>query len=232
MDSTISVVVTDDHLVTRAGIVNLIERNPRVRVVAEGTAGNHILPLLEEYQPDILITDLQMPAHEGKPKGALFDSITTLHKAIRQHPNTGVIVLTQQDDIQTIQSLAEIGVKGYMLKTDDFTEILDQAVEMIHLGATYFSPEVREVIFSSPRLMGGDQLTDRQLDVLQAIIRSPEVSRDEIAESLHISKSTLQKHITALFAALDVPNMEACIIKAMRMRLVDPAEILGSEAES
>jgi DNA-binding NarL/FixJ family response regulator len=200
--------------------------------VAQGAAGNLILPLLEEYRPDILITDLQMPAHEDKPKGALFDSIATLQRAIRQHPETGVIVLTQQDDIQTIQSLAEIGVKGYMLKTDDFTQILGQAVEMIHLGATYFSPEVREVIFSAPRLVGGEHLTGRQLDVLRAIIRSPEASRDEIAESLHISKSTLQKHITALFAALEVPNMEACIIKAMRMRLIDPAEILGSEAAS
>lgn len=232
MDSTIRVVVVDDHLVTRAGIVNLIERNPRVRVVAQGTAGNHILPLLEEHHPDMLITDLRMPAHDDKPKGALFDSIAMLHKAIRQHPNTGVIVLTQQDDIQTIQSLAEIGVKGYMLKTDDFTQILDQAVEMIYLGATYFSPEVREVIFSSPRLVGGEQLTGRQLDVLRAIIRTPHASRDEIAESLHISKSTLQKHITALFAALEVPNMEACIIKAMRMRLVDPAEILSAGAEN
>jgi DNA-binding NarL/FixJ family response regulator len=98
------------------------------------------------------------------------------------------------------------------------------------LGATYFSPEVREVIFSAPRLVGGEHLTGRQLDVLRAIVRSPEASRDEIAESLHISKSTLQKHITALFAALEVPNMEACIIKAMRMRLIDPTEVLGPEA--
>lgn len=231
MENTISVVVVDDHLVTRAGIVNLIERNPRVRVVAQGTAGNHVVPLVEEYQPDILITDLQMPAHEYEPKGPLFNSIATLQNIIRKHPDTSVIVLTQHDDIQTIQSLAEIGVKGYMLKTDDFTRILDQAVEMIHLGVTYFSPEVREVIFSAPRLVGGEHITGRQLDVLRAVIRRPGASREEIAESLHISKSTLQKHITALFSALEVPNMEACIIKAMRMRLVDPAEIFGSDVE-
>src|SRR5688572_8461315 len=107
MENTISVVVVDDHHVTRAGIVNLIERDPRVHVVAQGTAGNHILPLVEEHQPDILITDLQMPAHEDKPKGPLFDSIATLQKIIRKHPDTSVIVLTQYDDIQTIQSLAE-----------------------------------------------------------------------------------------------------------------------------
>lgn len=231
MENTISVVVVDDHHVTRAGIVNLIERDPRVRVVAQGTAGNHILPLVEEHQPDILITDLQMPAHEDKPKGPLFDSIATLQKIIRKHPDTSVIVLTQYDDIQTIQSLAEIGVKGYMLKTDDFTQILDRAVEMIHLGATYFSPEVGEVIFSAPRLVGGENITGRQLDVLRAVIRRPGASREEIAESLHISKSTLQKHITALFSALEVPNMAACIVKALRMRLVDPAEIIGSDVE-
>lgn len=226
MDNLIRVVIVDDHLVTRAGIVSLVERNPRVRVAGEGAAGNQVLELLEEHRPDILITDLQMPAHEDNP-GPLFESLSTLQKAIRQYPETAVIVLSQQDDIQTIQSLAEVGVKGYMLKTDDFTRILDQAVEMIHIGATYFSPEVREMIFAAPRLVGGDQITGRQLDVLRAIIRSPEASREEIAQSLHISKSTLQKHITALFTTLNVPNMEACIIKAMRMRLVDPDEVFG-----
>ncbi|MCA9941725.1 MAG: response regulator transcription factor [Anaerolineales bacterium] len=227
MQGLIRVVVVDDHLVTRQGIISLIQRNERIRVVGKGSAGDHVLALLAEHQPDILITDLIMPAQAADPKGVLFEPVSTLQKAMRLYPSLSIIVVSQEEDIQTIQSLAEIGVQGYLLKTDDFTAILDQAVEVIHLGATYFSPEVKQIIFSSPRLRRNEHLTERQLQVLRAVMRSPDASRAAIASSLQISKSTLQKHIRAIFTTLDVPNMESCLLKAMRMRLLTEDEGFG-----
>lgn len=227
MEELIRIVVVDDHLVSRKGIITLLEQNPKLTVVAEGSAGNHILELLEEYQPDVVITDLQMPADVAEPKGALFEPVSTLRKAIERHKTTSLIVLSQEHDVQTIQNLAEIGVRGYLLKTDDFTETLGRAVEMIRTGLMYFSPEVQTIILSAPKIKKNGQLTDQQLNVLRSIIRSPEAKREELAASLHISKSTLQKHITAIFEAMEVPNMEACIIKAMRMNLVDLETIMG-----
>lgn len=220
MDEGIRVVVIDDHVVSREGIITFVELNPLVEVVAQGFAGSHVLELIEEHRPDVVLTDLQMPAHPDAQKGELFEPVTTIQKAIRQYPETSILVITQEDNIQTIQSLAEVGVKGYMLKTDDFAKILGKAVEMIHMGGLYFSPEIQETIFSAPKLVKQDTLTNRQLEVLQAIIRSPDLSRIELARRLNISHSTLQKHISAIFEALDVPNMEACIVKAMRLRLV------------
>lgn len=227
MNDIIRVVVVDDHLVSRKGIISLIESNERIEVVAEGSAGNHVLELLAEHWPDVLITDLQMPAHGDDPKGVLFEPVSTLKKAIDQYESTAVIVLSQEHDVQTIQSLAEVGVKGYLLKTDDFARILGQVVEMVHAGKMYFSPEVHEIIISAPRIKKNGHLTPQQLNVLRTVIRSPEVTRQELAASLHISPSTLQKHINAIFAALDVPNMESCLLKAMRMRLVDVDTVLG-----
>lgn len=222
MEKLIRVVVVDDHLVSRKGIIALLESNSNIEVVAEGSAGNHVLELLDEYHPDILITDLLMPAHadEGK-SGNLFEPVSTLQQVIRSHPSTSVIVNSQEHDVQTIQSLAEVGVRGYLLKTDDFTKVLGQAVELIHNGTVYFSPEVQEIIYSAPRVGQSKHLTPQQLNVLLAIIHSPDMPRAELAESLHISKSTLQKHISAIFAALEVHTMESCILKAMRMGLID-----------
>ena len=219
MKNMIRVVVIDDHFVTRKGILTLLE-NENVEVVAEGNAGNHVLELLEQHQPDVLITDLQMPADANSPKGTLFEPVSTLQKAIRLHPTTSVIVVSQEHDVQTIQSLAEIGVKGYFLKTDDYAGILGRVVEMVYAGALYFSPEVRTIIYSAPKINGKNLLTEQQLNVLRAIVRSPGASREALADSLYISKSTLQKHIGAIFQALNVSNMEACILKAMRMGLV------------
>lgn len=227
MENMIRIVVVDDHLVARQGIISLLERNEKIKVIAEGSAGNHVMELLEEHQPDVLITDLQMPAHEDDPKGVLFEPVSTLRKVLDRSRTTSVIVISQEHDVQTIQSLAEIGVKGYLLKTDDFAATLARVVEMIHAGLMYFSPEVQEIILSAPKIKKNGHLTEQQLNVLRAVMRSPEARREELAESMHISKSTLQKHITAIFEAMGVPNMEACIIKAMRMRLVDVEAIIG-----
>ena len=227
MGESIRVVVIDDHFVSRQGIISLLASNEKVDVVAEGSAGNHVVELLAEYQPDVLITDLQMPAHENDPTGVLFEPVSTLKKAIDGHQSTSVIVLSQEHDVQTIQSLADVGVKGYLLKTDNFARILGQIVEMIHVGTLYFSPEVQQIIISAPRIKGRGRLTEQQLNVLRAIVRSPDASREELAASLHISKSTLQKHINAIFDALEVRNMVSCVLKAMRMGLVDVDAVFG-----
>lgn len=221
MTESIRVVVIDDHLVTRKGIISLIEQNENIEVVAEGTAGNDVLKLLDEFRPDVLITDLQMPADEDDPKGELFTPVSTLRIAMTSYPDTAILVLTQEDDIQTIQSLAEIDVRGYMLKTDDFSAELDVAVKMIYVGGNYFSPEVRTAIFTSPKIQQNIELTERQFEVVQEIFRSPELSRKQVAEKLHISNSTLQKHITAVFEALEVTNIVSCLIKLMRMGYMD-----------
>jgi DNA-binding NarL/FixJ family response regulator len=229
MPDVIRVVVIDDHLVTRKGIISLIEKNPRIQIVAEGSAGNHVLELLAAHQPDVLITDLQMPAYADGPKNVLFEPVSTLQKAIQQYRNTTVFVLSQEHNVHTIQSLAAVGVKGYMLKTDDFAATLDQAVEMIRLGAgaSYFSSEVWAILLAAPRLKVNTELSERHLEVIRAIFRSPEATRKQLAESLNIAQSTLQKHINSIFEEMGVPNMESCLIKAMRMRIVDVEAVLG-----
>jgi DNA-binding NarL/FixJ family response regulator len=221
MKDSIRVVVIDDHLVSRAGIMALLGCNPKIEVLAEGSAGNHVLELLEKHQPDVLITDLQMPAQHDEPKGALFEPISTLRKAIDSYDSLSVVVLSQEQDVQTIQSLAEIGVKGYLLKTDDFAALLGKVVEMIHVGTMYFSPEVQEIMRVAPKIKRTNRLTEQQLAVLRAIIRSPGADRHELAASLHITTSTLQKHIGQIFIALGTRNIVASVVKAVRLGLVE-----------
>ena len=221
MSNVINVVVVDDHLVSRKGIISLLEQNSKIRIIAEGSAGNHVVELLDKHKPDVLITDLQMPANDmAVQNGMKFEPIRVLKQSLERSPDTSIIVISQEQDVTTIHGLAEIGVKGYFLKTDNFAQTLGQVVEMLQMGLTYFSPEIRDIIYAAPKLGRQNKLTEQQLNVLQAIIDSPELSREAIAKKMYISKSTLQKHISAIFEALNVPNMESCILKAMRMRLV------------
>ena len=217
---SIRVVVIDDHFVSRQGIISLLATNPRLVLVAEGSAGNHVTELVEQYQPDVLITDLQMPAHADQPGGPLFEPISTLERVIENNPTLAVIVISQEQDIATIQSLAEIGVRGYFLKTDNIARLLGSATESIRMGAVYFSPEAREVIYTAPPLKKKSVLTEQQLNVLQAIVRSPHTPLPELAASMNITVSTFNKHKSNMFAALGVNNIVACVLKAMRLGLI------------
>jgi DNA-binding NarL/FixJ family response regulator len=221
MTDLIRVVIVDDHLVSRKGIAGLLACNPNIELVAEGSAGNHVLELLAEHQPDVLLTDLQMPAHQNMPKGALFEPISCLQQVIKEHDSLSVVVLSQEQDVHTIQSLAEIGVKGYLLKTDNFTELLGKVVEMIHVGTAYFSPEIRDIILAAPRIRRNRKLTNQQLAVLQTIADFPGMSRAQIAELLNISPSTLYKHINQINVVMEARNTIEALLTAIRQGLIN-----------
>jgi DNA-binding NarL/FixJ family response regulator len=216
----ITVVVVDDHFVSRQGIISLLAANPKLKLVGEGSAGNHVTELVAQHQPDVLITDLQMPAHDNRPDGPLFEPIATLERVIRNYPNLSVIVISQEQDIGTIQSLAEVGVKGYFLKTDNIARLLGTATEDIHNGKVYFSPEARAIIYAAPPLKKKSILTERQLEVLQAIVRYPHLAPAELADEMGISLSTFNKHKDNIFLALGVNRIAACIVRGLRMKLV------------
>lgn len=221
MSETIRVVVVDDHVVSRRGIISFLAADEQIEVVAEGCAGEHVLELLGRHHPDVLITDLQMPAQaEGNPK-ILFEPVATLQKAVCEYPSTSIIVISQEHSVQTIQSMAEIGVKGYMLKTDDMARLLGHVVISTQKGMMYFSPDVQEIIHTSPKIEQKRDLTKRELEVIRAVLRSPDVERVDLAPTMGIAPSTLHKHIHSLYEKMEVSNMVACVLKAMRMGLVD-----------
>lgn len=221
MKDIIRVVIVDDHFVTRQGIISLLSRNERIEVVGEGSAGEHVLMLLAEHKPDILITDLQMPARADKPEAGWFEPVRILGEAIVEHSSTAIIVLSQEHDVYTIQSLAEIGVQGYLLKADRTARSLDSVVEIVHAGNPYFSPDVQAIVYSAAPVRSDSNLTDAQLALLQMVARFPDSSRQELAARLNIAPNTLQNHITAIRSRMETANMVSTILKAMRMGLIE-----------
>lgn len=220
MKNNIRVVIVDDHFVTRQGILSLLSRNERIQVVGEGSAGEHVLRLLAEHKPDILITDLQMPAEADNPDSGWFEPVRVLKQAMAEFSSTAVIVLSQQHDAQTIQSLAEIGVQGYLLKADRSASSLDSVVEIVHAGNPYFSPDVQAIIYAAAPIKDDCQLTEAQLAILRAIALYPGSKRKDLALKINVSHNTINTHVTAIFKKMGTRNMVSTIIKAMRMGLI------------
>ncbi|MCA9941952.1 MAG: response regulator transcription factor [Ardenticatenaceae bacterium] len=217
----ITVVSIDDHPLIHAAIRSLFEDQENIRLVAEGLAGEHVLPLVEKHQPDVLILDLDMPQIENMPSGGKFPVLQTVAQLSQDFPETAVIFLTQHATHSMSQQAIRLGVRGYLLKSDDLSMNLPGAIEAVHRGGVYFSKEISQMLFQPIQPLATEPiLTERQKEIILAIAQSPDATYRQLAAELSISESTFKGHLNNAFKALDVTNITACIITCMQRRLI------------
>jgi len=118
----IRVIITDDHIVYRAGIKVSLAYNKRIQVIGEAGDGSALLSLLETNEPDVILLDIQMPVRDG---------ISTLPELKKLYPHIKVIMLSMIDDQSMITKLMELGANSYLTKTSD-PETIYSAIETCH----------------------------------------------------------------------------------------------------
>jgi len=131
-DIPIRVVLADDHAVVRKGIREFLEEEGDISVVAEAEDGLEALRLVEEYQPDVVVMDIQMPRMTG---------VEATRRVKERFPQVRVFVLTAYDNDPYVFALLQAGADGYMLKTAD-AEDLVRAVRTVHAGGSALGPEI------------------------------------------------------------------------------------------
>ncbi len=144
---TITVICVDDHLLIRSAVRSLLEPNDHINLVAEGSVGEHVLQLVEKHRPNILILDMGMPMTENPQSDERFYPLPTVARLNREYSETAVIFLTHEASPLIIQSAIELGVRGYLLKSDNLSLHLREAVEVVHRGGVYFSQEISSLLF-------------------------------------------------------------------------------------
>src|SRR5215213_9785233 len=154
----IRIVVVDDQAVVRQGFVALINTVPDMEVIAEGTDGRQAVELYRKLKPDVLLTDLRMPVMTG------VEAIAAIR---REFPSARVIVLTTFDGDEDIYRSLQAGAQGYLLK-DMFFDELEEAVRKVHAGSRRIPMAVAEKLAER---MSGSDLTARELEVLEQIVR-------------------------------------------------------------
>src|SRR5512137_1501088 len=107
MSEPIRVVLADDHAVVRKGIREFLEEAGDIAVVAEAADGREALTLVEQYLPDVLVLDVQMPVMNG---------IEVAQHMHGHHPDIRVLALTAYDDEPYVLALLRAGANGYVLK--------------------------------------------------------------------------------------------------------------------
>ena len=199
VSSPVSVVVAEDDVLMREGIVRLLGE-AGFEVVAQAGDADSLLRKALAYRPDVVVADVQMPPGHGD------DGLRAALELRRQRPETGVLVLSQFYEEQ--YALELIGDRpegvGYLLKervgdVDAFTD----AVSRVASGGSALDPEVVGRMLGRRRADGPlDRLSPRERDVLAAMAEGK--SNQGIAQALVVTEAAVEKHVTGIFQKLEL----------------------------
>lgn len=208
------VLLADDHTLVRAGLRKLLESIPDVEVVGEADDGLALLALAAQLQPNLVLTDIDMPGLNGLEATA---------RLVKAQPETRVVILSMHQNEEYVRQALLHGATGYLLKDAAPVE-LELALKAVLRGETYLSPAVTKGVLSDyvQRLRGDEKpgvlLTTRQREILQLVAESH--STKEIARHLDLSVKTVDTHRCRLMNQLDIHDVAGLVRYAMRTGLI------------
>lgn len=215
--SKIKLFLVDDHKMIREGLKNFLANHPDFEIIAEADNGQDCLDQLAEIEPDVLLTDLNMPVMDG----------LELTKSVKKsYPSIKIIALTMMGESQHIKQMLIEGAMGYLLKNCGEEELI-LAIKSVFNGGTYYSPEVTNIILNnirkvkpvSNKVVTDMPLTDREKEVLHLVIK--EFSNKEIADKLFISVRTVDAHKRNLLDKTGSKNIAGLVLYAIDRQLFD-----------
>lgn len=228
----ITVITLDDHYLVRQGIRSLLADKPDIKIVGEGSAGEHLPVLVQEHRPDVILLDIGMPQKEATALDDHLDNTFRVLPAIarlrNQHPAIQIVIVSQYESQAIIEGALDLGVRGYLLKDDALSLQLAEAIRTVSWGGLYFSPEIeKRLTRGGPRDSKDAVLTARQKEILQALANNPSLSHQQIAERLGISEHTLNNHLRKIYEQLEATNKLEALLNAMRMELISIERLDG-----
>ena len=198
------VVVADDALIAREGVVRVLEYTDGVEVVATCCDYDEVIAAVDLHEPDVLVTDIRMP-----PTGT-DEGIRAAIELRGRHPGLGVVVLSQYVEPQWALDLLGAGTerRAYLMKerVGEPGELVG-AIRQIASGGSVVDPKVVEALIagqSRPNTSLLDRLTPREREVLSEIAQGK--NNAAIASSLVLSSRAVEKHINSLFSKLGLSN--------------------------
>ena len=217
----IRVVLVDDQNMIRQGLGSVIQMQQAMEVVGEASDGEEAVELVGKIVPDVVLMDVQMPKKSG---------IEATREIMNMHPAVKVLILTTFDNHNYVVEGIRAGAVGYMLKDADSQEMLDlirrasQGEALFHTAtaakalaeALQVQRSVSEHASAPSALL--DELTDRELDVLQQIAYG--YRNDQIAQNLFISEGTVKTHVHRILQKMGVEDRTQAVAKALRLKIV------------
>lgn len=210
MDNKIKVVLVDDHILLRNGLRGLIDSFNNCTVLFEANNGRDFINKLKAEQiPDIVLMDINMPEMDGYE--------TTLWVK-NNHPEIKVLALSMYDNENAIIRMLRAGVKGYILKDCDPSE-LEYAINSIMTSGFYYTENVTGKLVSIvSKKDSDDELNEREITFLKLVCS--ELTYKEIADKMYKGVRTIDGYRDALFEKLNVKTRIGLVLYAIKNGIV------------
>ncbi|WP_017581123.1 response regulator [Nocardiopsis valliformis] len=211
----IRTLLVDDELLVRSGLRMILEADPDIEVVGEGSDGDEAVRLAEELTPDVVLLDIRMPGTDGLAAAA---RLSELPDAPR------VVLLTTFDLDEYVHGALRAGAVGFLLKDTPPRELIN-AVRTVHEGHAMLAPSVTKRMlerFASPAptdsaagrteaLRRLSVLSERERHVLVAVAEGK--SNAEVGRALGMRETTVKAHVSRILAKLEMSNrVQAAIL--------------------
>lgn len=206
----VRIVLADDHDLVRSGIKALLSMIDGVDVIAEARDGAELIQLVDNLQPDIVMTDISMPRMDG------IAAISQIHA---RHPQVRLLVLSMYDTVDFVKRAVASGACGYLMKDAPPFE-LEQAVRSVMATGSYFSPAIAQRLLQPSEPTIDDELTIRQIEILKLIAQGR--ASKEIAFELGLSPKTVDVHRARIMERLRLNDIASLTLYAVRKGLVKP----------
>ena len=211
------VLLADDHAVVRSGLRAVLDAQPDIEVVAEAADGAAAIDMALTPSVDLAILDVSMPRMTGLQAAA------ELH---RRRPDLRILILSMHDNEQYFFEALKAGASGYVLKTAANRDLVE-AVRASMRGEPFLYPAAVTALIRdylerarSGEAIPTDPLTPRELEVTKLIAEGH--TTDEIAQTLVVSKKTVERHRANTLEKLGMHNRVELTRYAIRRGLVEP----------
>jgi len=206
------VIIADDHPLFREGVAAILSAEPDVEVVGEAASVVEVTRLCSDYQPDMILLDIDMP---GDPLRAipLLRNISPISK---------IVMLTVSENEQHMVTALKAGAQGYVLKGVGARELV-RILRAVCEGEGYVTPWLAARIMLSvakhppenhPDRQSNETLSERELQVLGLIAAG--YSNKEIGQALQLTEKTVKHYVTSILQKLHVRNRVEAALLASR----------------
>ncbi len=225
----VRIMIVDDQPLVREGLRSILAAEPSFEVVVELSSGRQAVEQITDYQPDIVLMDINMPEMDG---------LAATRQLKQIYPQCEVLMLTSYDGQHYLRQALLTGASGYILKTTDRASLL-AAVKTVANGGSLINPQmlrtmIQEMATNQPiqpdpnqaaievSAVGANQLllanlTRREKEVLTLIGQGH--SNATIAQTLSISPDTVKSHVRAILEKLGVRDRTQAAVFAVRANL-------------
>ncbi len=208
-----NILIVDDHQMFIDGLKSLLRKQDTFIVAAEALNGKEALAIIENIKIDIILCDISMPEMNG----------IELTKIVKEKfPEIKIIILSMHNDSSVISDIMMAEAEGYILKNTGKKELFDALTKVANSG-TYYSDGVlsvmRQTIKVDKKVVEEIKLlSEREIEILKLIVE--ELSSEQIAEKLFISKRTIDTHRINILTKTNCKTIVGLIKFAIRNKLI------------